>query len=154
MEGITSCCTQAPVLSSKLQVPAADVLASCGHTASLTMTALPAVAVLARRSGGVIASIPITPGLAAVLDFDGQEWSRTSSQESTTLAVRAPALGGAVDTVMNRPAQFSKLSGHCSVCKAAHPSAQTSAGAVLLLTLVHVALPRVPQRAPQLRSRC
>lgn len=108
MEGLTSCCTQAPVVSSKLQVPAADVLASCGHIASLTMTVLPAVAVLARRSGGVIAAIPIAPGLAAVLDFDGQEWSRTSSQESTTLAVRAPALGGAVEIVSNSPAQLFK----------------------------------------------
>ena len=78
MDGPVSCSARTP-----FQTPAADLGASCGRAASVTLAALPALGCLPRRSGSLVGQAGAAPGLAAVLlGAEDQLISGRASQES------------------------------------------------------------------------
>jgi hypothetical protein len=87
MDGPMSCFTRTPFADRAFQTPAADLWASCGRAASVTLAALPALSCLSRRSGSLVGQASTTPGLAAVLLLGAEEQliSRRASQESATV---------------------------------------------------------------------
>lgn len=91
MDGPATCATRACLATG---LSAADILASCGHVASLTAAALPSLAVLTKRSSGgaLVAPCAAAAGLAAVLDLSREPRSRLSSLDSAGMPVRPQPL--------------------------------------------------------------
>jgi len=86
MDAPVSCFARTPFAGRAFQTPAADLWASCGRAASVTLAALPALGCLPGRSGSLVGQASTASGLAAVLlGAEDQLISRRASQESATV---------------------------------------------------------------------